>query len=60
MRINGHPSRQPPRNITLGETVRTPTGRPAVVVEIHHQEREATVQWFDDGERARFRWEVLK
>jgi len=44
----------------VGSTVRTPSGRPAIVIEIHRQEREATVQWLEDGERARFRWGVLR
>ena len=44
----------------IGATVRTPTGRPAIVIEIHATEREATVQWIEDGERARFKWGVLR
>lgn len=48
------------RSPEMGSTVRTPSGRIAIVVALHEAEREATVQWFDDGERARFRWEVLK
>ncbi len=39
----------------VGSTVKTPTGRPAIVIEIHATEREATVQWIEDGERARFK-----
>lgn len=44
----------------IGSTVRTPTGRPAIVIEVHLREREATVQWIEDGERARFQWGVLR
>lgn len=44
----------------IGSTVRTPTGRPAIVIELHPVEREATVQWIEDGERARFKWGALR
>ena len=46
--------------IMVGTTVRTPTGRQAIVIELHLPEREATVQWIEDGERARFKWGVLR
>jgi len=52
--------RTPPIAPDIGATVRTPTGRPAIVIEIHATEREATVQWIEDGERARFKWGVLR
>lgn len=44
----------------MGAPVRTPSGRPAIVVEVHEREREATVQRLEDAERVRFRWSVLK
>ena len=44
----------------MGSTVRTPSGRIAIVVAVHELEREATVQWIEDGERARFKWGVLR
>ena len=44
----------------VGSTVKTPSGRPAIVIELHLPEREATVQWIEDGERARFKWGVLR
>ena len=44
----------------MGAPVRTPSGRPAIVVEIHEREREATVQRLEDGQWVRFRWSVLK
>lgn len=44
----------------MGSTVRTPSGRIAIVVAVHEAEREATVQRVDDGEQARFRWSHLK
>lgn len=44
----------------MGSTVRTPSGRIAIVVAVHEIDREATVQRVDDGEQARFRWSHLK
>lgn len=44
----------------MGSTVRTPSGRIAIVVAVHEHEREATVQRVDDAEQARFRWSLLK
>jgi hypothetical protein len=51
------PQPMPPE---VGSTVKTPSGRPAIVIELHLPEREATVQWIEDGERARFKWGVLR
>lgn len=50
-------SSKPPE---MGATVRTPSGRIALVVALHDREREATVQRIDDAEEARFRWSQLK
>ncbi len=44
----------------MGATVRTPSGRLAIVVAIHEAEREATVQRIDDAEQVRFRWTLLR
>jgi hypothetical protein len=43
----------------MGAPVRTPSGRPAVVVAINEERREATVLRLDDGERVSFRWSLL-
>lgn len=48
-----------PNPPAIGAFVRTPTGRTAIVIELHRPEREATIQWIDDMERARFRWALL-
>ena len=56
MNTRSHPLPTAPE---VGSTVKTPTGRPAIVIEVHLREREATVQWIEDGERARFKWGVL-
>lgn len=53
-------TRMQPQAPEVGSTVKTPSGRPAIVIEIHATEREATVQWIEDGERARFKWGVLR
>ena len=55
--MNTRPQPMPPE---VGSTVKTPSGRPAIVIEIHATEREATVKWIEDGERARFKWGVLR
>lgn len=44
----------------MGATVRTPSGRLAVVLGLHEAEREADVQFLKGADRARFRWSHLK
>ena len=43
----------------VGALVITPSGRTAIVEELHHDEREASVQWLD-GSRGRFRFSVIR
>ena len=52
--------RTPVNAPAVGSMVKTPAGRVAIVIELHRPEREVTVQWLEDGERARFKWGVLR
>lgn len=44
----------PGEALQLGDQVRTPTGRTAVVIEAQDARGEAGIEW-QDGQRARFR-----
>lgn len=44
-----------PRPLRPADIVTTPTGRRAFVVDTHPKDHECTVEWIEDGERARFR-----
>lgn len=41
------------------DMVKTPTGRTALILELHPKEQEATIQWLD-GDRARFKLKLLR
>lgn len=43
----------------MGSSVRTLSGRPAVVTAIHPERREVTVLRLDDGEHVSFRWNLV-
>lgn len=42
------------RALKEGDPVLTPTGRRAIVIEVH-ENGELTVEWVEDGQRARFK-----
>lgn len=51
----------PPAPFEIGETVRTPTGAIAFVVDVNLERQEATVHWLSRaGERADFRFSMLR
>lgn len=57
------PPPSPPRSALapeIGSTVRTPSGRVAVVLALNDADREAEVQFLKGADRARFRWSHLK
>jgi preprotein translocase subunit YajC len=49
-----------PQPLAPGDTVVTPSGQLAQVLEVFAEDGEATIEWLRGGERARFRMTLLR